>query len=227
MRETLKNHSILYAEDDKALQGVTVEYLQRYFKEVYVASDGKEALFLYHKYQPNAVLLDIDMPYTDGLSVANQIRKKNQSIPILMLTAFTDTAMLLEATELHLTKYLLKPIDAKTFKEALEKVAQELQLVHSHVGYLDDEHTWESDKEILCKGKVPVELLQKERVLLSLFMKYRKHCVSFEEIMAVVWAEDFDGEISIESVKYQVSQLRKKLPKNCIQNVYAKGYRLI
>ena len=121
MKTALKPYTILYAEDDMALQKSTAEYLRRYFKEVHLASDGTEALNLYDTCQADVVILDIDMPYLDGLSVANQIRKRDQNIPIVMMTAFTDTQMLLEATELNLTTYLVKPVKASQFQEALQK----------------------------------------------------------------------------------------------------------
>jgi len=205
MKEILKNHSILYAEDDKALQLATVEYLQRYFKEVHVASDGKEALELYKKCQPHVLLLDIDMPYVDGLSVAGKVRQSDEGIPIVMMTAFTDTDMLLEATELNLCTYLVKPVKASQFKEALQKVSLKLK---------------SSTKKVFDAQEKGVNLSLKEQTLLDLLAKHPKHCVSFEEIMAVVWEDTFDKEITIDSVKYHVSQLRKKLPNDTIENVY-------
>jgi len=227
MKEILKSHSILYAEDNKALQATTVEYLQRFFKEVYVASDGKKALALYKKCQPDVLLLDIDMPYVDGLSVAGQVRQSDEVIPIVMMTAFTDTDLLLEATELNLCTYLVKPVSSSKFKEALEKISQKLEVSASYRVLLAEEHVWDSaTKTLLHKGKT-VNLSHKEQALLALLMTHRKHCISFEEIMAVVWEDDLEIEISIDAVKYHVSQLRKKLPDGCIQSVYGRGYMFL
>ena len=224
MRTILKSYTILYAEDDKALQTTTIEYLKRFFKEVYVASDGKEALGIYKKCQPHALLLDVDMPYVDGLSVAKQIRQSNEVIPIVMMTAFTDTDLLLEATELNLCTYLVKPVRASKFKEALEKVSLKLEVSSCHSVALSEEHVWKSDTKILLYKGQTVNLSHKEQSLLVLLMAHKKNCVSFEKIMAVVWEDDIDMEISIDAVKYHVSQLRKKLPDGCLQSVYGRGY---
>jgi len=62
MKNILKEFNILYAEDDKAVQSLVVEYLSRYFREVHVANDGKEALELYKNIKVDVLLLDIDMP---------------------------------------------------------------------------------------------------------------------------------------------------------------------
>ena len=226
MKEILKNHSILYAEDDKSLQAITVEYLERYFKEVYIANDGKEALALYKKCQPKVLLLDIDMPHVDGLSVASQIRKNNQTIPIVMMTAFTDTEMLLEATELNLCTYLVKPVKASKFKEALQKISLKLEENAECNLALSKGYLWDSTKKVLYVQNEVVELTAKEKILLDLLVKHMHHCVSFEEIMSVVWEDALDTEVSIESVKFQVTQLRKKLPKDTISNVYGRGYIL-
>jgi len=226
MNGTLKSYSILYAEDNKAIQHSTEEYLKRYFKNVYVANDGKEVLALYKSTKVDVLLLDIDMPYIDGLSVAKEVRIYDENIPILMLTAFTDTDMLLEATELNLCKYLVKPINPTIFKEALQLLAKRLEKLNDTCIYLAEEYKWDMSTKILYKENIPIVLSQKEQVLLSLLMKHYNHCVTFEEIMAIVWVDEFETEISIESIKQQIARLRKKLPKDTIKNVYGKGYLL-
>ena len=226
MKEILKQHTILYAEDDKALQQNTQEYLKRYFQEVYVASDGDEALACYIQKQPHVVMLDIDMPFMDGLQVAKIIRESNSEVPILMLTAFTDVEKLLKATELNLCKYLVKPVRASAFKEALHKASQVLQGQATRYIDLKEQYRWDEEKEVLWHNTEQIDLSTKEKILLRLLLKHHRNCVTFEEIMAVVWEDDFDAEISVQSVKFQVTLLRKKLPKKSIVNVYGKGYIL-
>jgi len=226
MKLLLKQCSLLYAEDKVDVQKNISEYLNHFFKTIYLASDGKEALEKYKKYHPDALLLDIDMPFLDGLQVAREIRKKNKDIPILVLTAFTDTDKLLHATELKLTKYLQKPISPQAFDEALELLSQELVASSSKIEYLEENFSWGSANKILYKDDTIIKLTNKERILLALMIDNRSQCVLFEDIMAYVWEDDFDKEISIESVKNQVSHLRKKLPINSIESVYGKGYRL-
>ncbi len=226
MKNILKEFNILYAEDDKSVQDSVVEYLKRYFKEVHVANNGKEALELYEQKKVDVLLLDIDMPYLDGLSFAKIVRASNKEIPIVMITAFTDTDKLLKATELNLSKYLVKPVEPKAFKEVLEKVAEHL---HSNTkGYvaLKENYSWDKEKKELFKGSTLIELSTKEQILLGLLAKEKGKTVLFTDIMAFVWEDDFDAEISIESVKFQVSMLRKKLPKDSIKNVYGRGYVL-
>lgn len=116
MTSILKDHSILYVEDEPSIRANIVEYLESYFDTVYTASDGAQALELYNKHRPDIAMLDINLPYMDGLTVAREIRSQDEKIKLVMLTAFTDKEKLLQATELKLTKYLVKPVAPKLFK---------------------------------------------------------------------------------------------------------------
>jgi len=126
MSSILKERTILYVEDEPQIRTNIIEYLESYFGTVYAASDGAEALEMYHAHTPDVALLDINLPHIDGLSVAKEIRSLNSKIKIVMLTAHTEKEKLLKATELKLTKYLIKPISPKAFRETMQQLAQEL-----------------------------------------------------------------------------------------------------
>jgi len=77
MLSILKRHTILYVEDEPEIQANISEYLSNYFGTIHLASDGKEALAQYYKNRPDVLLLDINLPNTDGLSVAQEIRESD------------------------------------------------------------------------------------------------------------------------------------------------------
>ena len=224
MVSILKNYSILYVEDEPAIQADMNEYLQSYFKEVFLASNGEEALTLYEQYQPDVLLLDIGIPKISGLSVAKSIRQENSKVKILMLTAHSEVEVLLEATELKLTKYLLKPISPKAFKESMKILAHEFHRQSKHCISLDEHTCWDTQAKTLRTHNRLISLREKELRLLELFLNHRCQTVSYEDIMVAIWEDSFEREISIDSVKNQVSQLRKKLPKDMISSVYGQGY---
>lgn len=226
MRDLLKNYSLLYVEDEPSIQKQMTEYLEGYFREVYVASDGKEGLEKYEQYKPDAMILDIDLPYMDGLTLAETIRKTDKEVSIIMLTAFTDQEKLLHATELKLLKYLVKPIDLLEFQKTLDLLAEELSHTMKICLPLGDEHRWDKENQKLLHKGQTVTLTAKEQQLLSLLTKHINKSISFEDIMAKVWADEFDREISRNCVKNVISDLRKKLPEGCIVSVYGKGYML-
>jgi len=226
MHSILKKHTILYVEDEPEIQCNIAEYLENYFADVYLASNGEEALDQYYKHHPDILLLDINLPRLDGLSVAKEIRKKDRSVKIIMLTAFTEREKLLKATELKLTKYLIKPVPPQKFKETLEVLAQELVDNPSRYLNLSNCYIWDKEQEQLILNNMLVDLSEKEHRLLKLFITNKSKNVSYEKIMAAVWEDAFEREISIDSVKNQVSQLRKKLPEGCVASVYGEGYVL-
>ena len=226
VKEILKQCSLLYAEDDIPVQKYTLQYLNRYFGTIHIANNGKEALDIYKTLQPDILFLDIDMPFIDGLSVAKTVRESDEKTPIIMLTAYLDTDKLLQATELHLCKYLVKPFEHKEFKSTLRKLSEYFKPPLSELVALKKEYYWnKTKKELYCKQQ-PVPLTQKEKALLALLISKQNQCVSFLDIQAHVWEEDLDAEVSIQSVKLQVTLLRKKLPEGSITNIYGKGYIL-
>lgn len=226
MLSILKKHSILYVEDEPEIQANIAEYLGNFFGRVHLASDGKSALEQYNKHHPDAMLLDINLPNLDGLSVAQQIRQHDQTVKIIMLTAFTEKEKLLKATELKLTKYLIKPVSPKNFKETLRILATELMNNPSRFVRLSEELTWDIEKEQLSCGDKYVELAEKEYRLLKLFINHRGETVRYEKIESAVWDDALEREISIDSIKNQVSQLRKKIPSVSLKSIYGEGYIL-
>ena len=226
MLNILKNHTILYVEDEPQIQANITEYLESYFNTVYIASDGKEGLALYEKHHPDVVILDINLPYISGLDIAKIVRQKDQTVKIVILTAHTEQEKLLAATELKLTKYLIKPLAPKLFKETMTLLAQELKLNPSAFLNLSTTCVWDKKEELLRINDIRVMLTEKEQRLLKLLIKHKGSTVSYEDIMLTVWEDAFEKEISHNSVKNQISHLRKKLPNVCIDAVYGKGYRL-
>ena len=226
MLKLLKEHSILYVEDEPEVQRNIQEYLESYFGAVYVASDGKIAQKLYKDHRPDVLLLDINLPGIDGLTLANTIRQNDSYVKIVMLTAYTEKEKLLQATELKLTKYLIKPIAPKLFKETMELLVTELLQNPSRFLTLCEHYIWDKHLEVLRHHHTPITLNEKEHRLLKLFISKQRQTISYEDIIISVWDNGYEYDISTDSVKNQVSHLRKKLPELCIENVYGKGYLL-
>ncbi|QOG13263.1 EAL domain-containing protein [Arcobacter sp. FWKO B] len=113
MVQTLKNIVILYVEDEQLLRDIVSKSLSNFTKKQFVAKDGKEGLELFKQYQDeiDLVITDINMPNMNGLEMSRQIKEINQNIPIIVATAFSNTEYLLEAIDLGIDKYVLKPID--------------------------------------------------------------------------------------------------------------------
>jgi len=107
-------------------------------------------------------------------------------------------------------------------REIQEKIVQKIE--SKDIINLKNNYLWDKNLKALTINNKPISLTQKEQLLLALLVDNKEKCVTFEDIQANVWLESYNSDISIQSVKLQVTQLRKKLPKACIKNVYGCGY---
>ncbi len=119
----LKNITILYAEDETALREITLNILKGFTKKQFVAENGSEGLELFKKYESeiDLIITDVNMPIMNGLEMIREIKKINSNIPIIVATAFSNTEYLLEAIDIGVDKYVLKPIDMKKLLQLMSQ----------------------------------------------------------------------------------------------------------
>jgi DNA-binding response OmpR family regulator len=142
-----------------------------------------------------------------------------------MLTAYADTKRLLKFAELHLTKYLVKPVEPEEFVETIEKIAQNLWKFTSEVA-LGKNYVWHKEVQALYRNGVEVVLTSTERHIFALLAEHFGSCVTYEEFVYTLWDEDADYEKSLQTLKHHIANIRKKLPELSIRNSYAEGYVL-
>lgn len=119
--DRLKNVNVLYAEDEKELRDITSEFLKSFTKTQYVASNGEEGfnLFLEHQDSIDLIITDINMPILSGMDMIKKIKEINPKIPIIIATAFSNKEYLLEAINIGVDKYVLKPINISKLLQAM------------------------------------------------------------------------------------------------------------
>jgi len=227
----LKPISLLYIEDDRDIQEIYLDVIQNYVTTVNVAYDGEEGYEVYLEKKPDIILLDINMPKLDGLSLAKKIRETDSTVKIIITTAYGEQENLLQAIELYLIKYILKPIDPELLKEALLKAIDEIvdtkedTFLDKNLFTLDAITIWNRETEKLYKKSAEIKLTKNERRLLH-FLSTNQHKVfTFFEIFNHISHDDFDKEYDVNQVRALVKLLRKKIPKESVINVYGEGYR--
>lgn len=224
----MDSHTILYAEDEEQTRLNYTHYLNRIFKEVYSANNGEEVLKLYEKHKPDILLLDINMPKINGLTVAKTIRIKDKKTRIIILTAHLEQDKLLFAAELNLTKYLPKPISRNNLKRALSEAVTQLEELNknSDLIYFDDNYVWNKKSRKLKHGDEDIKLTKYEILLLELLGSKQNRIFTLDEISFHLWSDVEDLELNTTKLKDIIKRIRKKLPKNSIENIYAAGYKL-
>jgi DNA-binding response OmpR family regulator len=220
----MRNIKLLYAEDEINIRKHHIEYIQsRYDFEIYEADDGEEALVLFKKHQPDIVLTDITMPKMSGLELAKEIRKISKETKIIALTAHSEKEKLLEALKLNMVNYILKPIERKELRESVDTAIETLQKSKGCIVQFDKNSYFNLDTNEYFQNDVVVILSLSEQKLLTLMCSCVNKQISSFDIFVEVWE---DKEYSSDSVRTLVKNLRKKLPKDSLVNIYGGFYKL-
>lgn len=218
---------LLYVEDEEEIIEVMKPILNDFFKEYYIARDGKEALELYELNKPDIMIVDVNLPKMNGLELVSTIRKKDQNVKVIMLTAYSNVEILLKATELKLTKYLVKPLNIRevisSFQLALDEI-NNLNIEFKKLIPLKDDFSWDIELRTLYKNNKEVRLTPKERSVLEYLFNNQNSVNTYDDIIYKVWEDSY--RYSLDTLKTTVKSLRKKLPKDCIVNVYGIGYKI-
>jgi two-component system response regulator VanR len=222
-KELLKNLRILYVEDEDDVRRNAVEYLKRIAKEVLEPSDGKEAIKIWGEEKPDIIITDISMPRLNGLDMARYIRSKDQDVQIIVATAYTDTDYLMQAVELNLVKYLVKPITKEKLLSALSQSVEKIQDENKFTVQLSEECRYNAySQNIECQDKT-IKLTKNELLFMDLVAHHISRTLTYQEIEDAVWP--YEG-MSQDAIRSLVRALRKKLPEGAVENVSGVGYRL-
>ena len=221
--EILKDLRILYVEDEEDVRRNAVEYLSRISKEVLQASNGKEAIKVWADEQPDIIITDISMPVLNGLDMARYIRSKDKDVQIIVATAYTDTDYLMQAVELNLVKYLVKPITKEKLLTALQQSIQNTQELNQFSIQLSESCVYNAYTQSITCEEEEIKLTKNELLLMDLLAHHTNRPLSYTEIEDAVWP--YEG-MSSDALRSLIRGLRKKLPEEAIENTSGVGYRL-
>jgi len=164
--------TLLIIEDNHQTKEYLVEILKIYFKEVSSASNGCEALEIVKRMMPDVIVSDIKMPCLDGLSLIKKIKSDIYKPITILTTAFNDKEYLLEAINMKVDGYLIKPIDITLL---LEKIDESLSVFEN----INLKYKKLSSREYevflnLAKGLKPLEIALKYSIKAKTVSTYRR-----------------------------------------------------
>lgn len=226
-------YKILLVEDDPNLSIVIQDYLEMQTYETKLCNDGEEGLIEYRRKKYDLIILDVMMPKMDGFSVANEIRKNDQTTPIIFLTAKSLKEDRIKGFKLGCDDYIAKPFSTE---ELSLRISAILKRCYSGVGALQtleqEEYQigifrFDVENMLLINGEEELSLTRKESSLLKLLCIYRDKLLSRETALKTIWGDDdyFIGR----SMDVFISKLRKYLrsdPRISITNVHGTGFKL-
>ncbi len=220
MLKKLSNFTVLYAEDELGIRVNISEMLSLFFKSVYLAKNGIEAYELFLEKKPDLLITDIKMPLMDGIELAKKVRQKEPKAQILITSAHTEVDYMLEAIELSLVRYIVKPITETKLSDALNKFL--ISKENSGVVEFSDGWFYDMDqKQIKNEDKI-FDLTKKEVKFLEMLLE-RDSVISYEEIEAELWEGEY---MSLNALRLMMKNLRKKLPEGSLKNIQSIGYKL-
>ena len=117
--EDLKQLTLLYVEDEESIRSEVAYFLSRRVGRLLTAANGREGLEIYLDQRPDIVLSDIQMPFMDGLAMAEEIRRRDRNTPLIFITAFNDTEYLQRAIAIGADGYALKPVSLEQLMQTL------------------------------------------------------------------------------------------------------------
>ncbi len=214
---------LLFVEDDEITRQNAVEYLENFFDDIYEASDALSALRLYEEIKPDIIITDIQMPKLNGLEFVRKIRQKDKKVQVIVISAFSNKEYLFEAIELQLVKYLVKPVDEKSLKESLDMCIEAIKNDSSNIVNLKDGYRFDTFNKTLFFKEEQVKLRAKEIEFLTLLIKNKNRYVTYNEIENFVWQ---DSVMTKDALKTVVKNLKSKVPKELISNLWGTGYKI-
>ncbi len=205
-------YKILLVEDEPKLSQVIQEELVSQGYEADVAYDGIVAERLFNQHAYSLILLDINVPYKNGLALCKEFRSINKKIPIIMLTALGEINDKVDAFSLGADDYLVKPFHfhelfarIKVFLKRAEAVVEEPEKI------VINDLVISFDNKAVSRGGTEIPLTAKEFALLVLLAKNRGKVISKQEILSKVWDLSFDT--GTNTIEVYISFLRNKMDK--------------
>ena len=120
--------TVLFVEDEDLLRAIYERILDKFISRLYVASNGKEGLELYHQHNPDLIITDIMMPVMDGLEMVEKIREIDKNIRLVILSAYGEAEYFMDAIKIGVNSFLLKPVETEKLQSLVEELAKGISL---------------------------------------------------------------------------------------------------
>lgn len=216
----LKRLKVLLVEDEENLASLLKNAIGDSFYSFTIANDGQEGLEKFLQISPDIVITDIMMPKMTGLEMAKEIKAIDTTVPIIILSAYSEVDKFLNAIDIGVVKYLIKPFDPDELLEYIDSIEDKFE---SKLIVLKDGFSFNLSTKSLYKNSRFISLSKKEKKFMELLLQdsKEKNIIDTQIIKNNLWE---DEEVSDERVRTFIRRLRAKTSKNLIQNIKGEGY---
>lgn len=208
----MPNHRILIVEDEPKVGLFIKQGLEENQFEAEIAYDGLSGLKMALDGNYDLLILDLNLPIRDGYSICQEVRRKDLSIPILMLTALSTTEDKLNGFESGADDYLVKPFEFRELLARIKALIKRSTQNNSSGNVLKiADLELNTETKTVKRGPDTIELTAKEFSLLELLMRNKEKVISRTEIAEKIWDINFDTGTNVIDV--YINFLRKKIDK--------------
>lgn len=218
----------LLAEDEETLAQIIKESLETRNFKVFHCNNGQEAIDAFYELKPDVLILDVMMPIKDGFSVAAEIRKTDKHIPIIFLTAKSQTQDVIDGFKSGGNDYLKKPFSMEELIIRIQALLHRNELLSDDTIFKIGKYTFSRVKQELVIQNTLQKLTHRESELLYCLYQNKNRIIERSIILNLLWGnEDF---FTTRSMDVFITKLRKKLDQDDsveIINVRNQGYKLL
>ncbi|MFM7762450.1 MAG: response regulator transcription factor [Acidimicrobiaceae bacterium] len=203
------NHTIVIAEDDQSVRNALQKILELEGFNVVAVKDGVAALETILLAKPSAAVIDVMMPFTDGLSVCRELRHRKNRTPILLLTARAEVGDRVAGLDAGADDYLVKPFSVDELLARVRALVRRNYTSESSAILVLADLTLNPISREVTRGDRQVELTKTEFELLQLLLEQTGVVLSREYLYEHIWG--FDFETNSKSLDVYIGYLRRKI----------------
>ncbi|HLY70911.1 MAG TPA: response regulator transcription factor [Puia sp.] len=222
---------ILYVEDELFLAKIVSESLESRGFEVITENDGGKVLGVFEKSKPDVCVLDIMLPNKDGFTIADEIRAVNQHVPVIFLTAKTQTEDLVKGFSLGGNDYIRKPFSVEELivriHNLLKRKINESQNNQANIVKMG-KFNFHLNRQLLVNDKQERKLSFREAELLKILYENRYKIIDRKDILNLLWGND--SFFNSRNLDVYITKLRgylKDEPLLEIITIKGIGYRFV
>ncbi len=217
----LKELKVLLVEDEDNLSQLLKNAIGDNFYSFTIANNGKDGIEKFINISPDLVITDIMMPIMTGLEMAKELKSINPNISIVILSAFSDKDKLLNAIDVGIVKYFIKPFDPDELLEYIVSISSSLG---SDFILLFDKFRFNTKTGGLYQDRQLISLSKKEKEFLRIIIEKTPHICSDNYLKSLLWK---DEEVSDERLRTFIKRFRIKTSKRLVQNIKGQGYQIV
>ncbi|MBL7738374.1 MAG: response regulator transcription factor [Chitinophagaceae bacterium] len=222
---------VFYVEDELFLGKIVKESLESRGFDVIMESDGGKATALFKKTNPDVCVLDIMLPNKDGFTIADEIRELNEEVPIIFLTAKTQTEDVVKGFTIGGNDYIRKPFSMEELIVRIQNLLRgrtdgPQKTIGDNITI--GKYNFQIHRQVLSTGKEDRKLSYRESELLKLLYENRSAIIDRKDILNLLWGNDsFFNSRNLDVYITKLRSYLKEDPSLEIITIKGIGYRFV